>query len=148
MHGQDVCDLYVLYSGLMALRRFSYCPGRRWYEWGSASSMLHAGRSLIKLDLKDNSLGEEAGCALAYVLQAHPNLRHLNLSETGARTCDAPCARQYKVKFDTAESLVIWYEKFDASSSESFARTATKSILVFVGALFWVASLGYAAVCF
>ena len=50
------------------------------------STKLPSGTSLLKLDLKDNSLGEECGKALAYVLQRHTNLRHLNLSETGTHS--------------------------------------------------------------
>mmetsp|Transcript_23968 Transcript_23968/g.32975 ORF Transcript_23968/g.32975 Transcript_23968/m.32975 type:complete len:514 (+) Transcript_23968:43-1584(+) len=43
---------------------------------------IHQGTKLVKLDLKDNSLGPVGGKAFALVLQKHPNLRHLNFSET------------------------------------------------------------------
>jgi Ran GTPase-activating protein (RanGAP) involved in mRNA processing and transport len=40
------------------------------------------GSKLVKIDLKDNTLGEIGGKALAKVLRNHPNLKHVILSET------------------------------------------------------------------
>jgi len=49
-----------------------------------------AGKSLKRLDLKDNSLGSVGGLALAHVLAAHRGLTHVQLSETGAPSYLAP----------------------------------------------------------
>lgn len=42
-----------------------------------------AGSSLIKLDLSDNPLTEEVASELAACLAKQPNLRHVNLNDTG-----------------------------------------------------------------
>lgn len=48
------------------------------YSW-----LPDAGRCLVRLDLTDNMLTEEAAPALAQALRDHPGLRALNLNDTG-----------------------------------------------------------------
>jgi large subunit ribosomal protein L31/Ran GTPase-activating protein 1 len=49
----------------------------------AVSLLTQPGSSLVKLDLSDNPLTEEVAGELAACLEKQPQLRHLNLNDTG-----------------------------------------------------------------